>query len=220
MPILLFLAVDMKIRYAEFTRSAADPSEYPGDGLPEVVVVGRSNVGKSSLINALTGRKGLARTSSAPGKTRTINFYRLNRALYLVDLPGFGYAKASIAERRRWKSMIERYFEDRKTIEGVVVVLDPRRDPGTIETSLYRWLERLKIPVITVPTKCDKLSINRLSSRVAAIKKLVPIEELVLFSAATGEGKALLGRKIFELIKTNTSCKRPQKGIAAKRSLH
>jgi GTP-binding protein len=198
----------MKIRYAEFTVSAVKPSQYPIDGLPEVALVGRSNVGKSSLINTLTGRKGLAKTSSAPGKTRTINFYKLNRAFYLVDLPGFGYAKAPLKERRLWKTMIERYFEGRKTLKGAVVILDPRRDVGPTESFLYQWLEGFSIPVITVQTKCDKLSRNRLSARIAAMKKILPSEELLLFSAATGEGKALLGRKISGLVKVNH--KKPQ----------
>jgi GTP-binding protein len=198
----------MKIRYAEFTISAVKPSQYPTDGLPEVALVGRSNVGKSSLINTLTGRKGLARTSSAPGKTRTINFYKLNRAFYLVDLPGFGYAKVPLKERGLWKSMIERYFEGRKTLKGAVVILDPRRDVGPTESFLYQWLESFSIPVITVQTKCDKLSRNRLSARIAAMEKILSFEELILFSSTTGEGKDLLKRKIFELVKTNH--KKPQ----------
>lgn len=201
----------MKIRHAEFVLSALKPFQYPSDGLPEIAIVGKSNVGKSSLINAVTGRRAIAKTSSTPGKTRAINFYRLNNAFYLVDLPGFGYASAPLSERRRWKSMIERYFEGRKTLGGVIVVLDPRRDPGPTEASLYRWLEGLNVPLITVQTKCDKLSRGRLSSRVAAIKKLLPFDNLVLFSAETGEGKALLAGKIGEMVNAAAEGKRAKK---------
>lgn len=195
----------MKIRHAEFISSSIEPSQYPTDGLPEIALVGRSNVGKSSLLNTLAGRKRLARTSSEPGKTRTINFYRFNGAFYLVDLPGYGFAKVPVSERLRWKSMIERYFHGRNTVKGVIMVVDPRRDPGPTETSLHEWLERLEIPVGAVSTKCDKLSRNRLSSRVSTIKKNLPFRELVCFSAATGEGKALVAKMIECMVNSSST---------------
>lgn len=197
----------MKIHDAEYIRSCVKPSQYPADGLPEVALVGRSNVGKSSLINTLAGKKRLAKTSSAPGKTRTINFYRFNRAFYLVDLPGYGFAKVPLAERLSWKVMIERYFEVRRTVKGVIVVLDSRRDPGPTESSLYMWLEGLKIPVLTVATKCDKLSRNKLSSRLSAIKKELPSSELVCFSAATGEGKVPVAKTIERMVRDGRASK-------------
>ncbi len=202
----------MKIRQAEFSTTAVDPSGYPSDGLPEVALVGRSNVGKSSLINTLTGRKALARTSSAPGKTRTINFYRINNAFYLVDLPGYGYASVPLKERSAWKRMVERYFESRPAIKGVVVVLDCRRDPGPVETSLYLWLADLGKPVVTVTTKCDKLSRNRLSSRLALIRNSLPFDEPVVFSAANGQGKSSVGAKIAAMVTRTIPLDKDAKG--------
>ncbi|MEK7772849.1 MAG: ribosome biogenesis GTP-binding protein YihA/YsxC [Deltaproteobacteria bacterium] len=190
----------MKITSAEFVKSAVDPSQCPKDGLPEIVLIGRSNVGKSSLINAFVNRKGLAKTSSQPGKTRTINFYLINNRFYLVDLPGFGYSNVPLSVKKSWEKMIEDYFECRDTLQGAFVILDPRRDAGDVEERLYRWIEAFGIPAVTVFTKTDKLSNNRLSARIAAIKKAIPVVEPVLFSAVTGQGKVLLGKKVAEVL--------------------
>ncbi|MEE9613540.1 MAG: ribosome biogenesis GTP-binding protein YihA/YsxC [Thermodesulfobacteriota bacterium] len=182
----------MKIRSAEFTTSAVRSSQYPADGLPEIALVGKSNVGKSSLINTLVGRKGLAKTSSTPGKTRTINFYRINGSFYLVDLPGYGYAKVPLRERKGWKQTIEQYFTESSGLRGAVVILDSRRDPGKPEFELYRWIEELEIPLLTVLTKSDKFSKNKLSNRIIAIKKSLGFDGLLTFSATGGEGKTEL----------------------------
>src|SRR5574340_597218 len=163
----------MKILTAEFVISAVRSAQYPKDGLPEVALIGRSNVGKSSLINTLVNRRHLAKTSSLPGKTRTINFYRINNGFYLVDLPGFGYANVPMAEKKAWEKMIGKYLEEREHLRAAVVILDPRREAGEEEESLYQWVERLNVPVATVFTKTDKLSANKLSSRVASIKKAI-----------------------------------------------
>lgn len=186
----------MKITSAEFVKSAVDISQCPRDGLPEIALIGRSNVGKSSLINAFVNRKGLAKTSSRPGKTCTINFYRINNRFYLVDLPGFGYSSVPLTVKKSWEKMIEGYFKGRAALCGAFVILDPRRDAGDVEERLYGWIEALGIPAVTVFTKADKLSRNQLTSRIAAIKKSIPVIDPVLFSAVTGQGKLLLGKKL------------------------
>lgn len=190
----------MKITSAEFVKSAVDPSQCPRDGLPEIALIGRSNVGKSSLINAFVNRKGLAKTSSRPGKTCTINFYRINDRFYLVDLPGFGYSSVPIPVKKSWEKMMEGYFKGRASLCGAFVILDPRRDVGEVEERLYGWIEALGIQAVTVFTKSDKLSRNQLTSRIAAIKKAIPVMEPVLFSAVTGQGKVLLGKKVASVL--------------------
>ncbi|MFQ5736061.1 MAG: ribosome biogenesis GTP-binding protein YihA/YsxC, partial [Thermodesulfobacteriota bacterium] len=181
---------------AEFIKSAVTQEHWLKGDAPEIALIGRSNVGKSSLINTFVNRRGLAKTSSQPGKTRTINFYRINSSFYLVDLPGFGYAKVSMAERRSWEEMAGGYLEQRENLKGVLVILDPRRDATETEVLLYRWIEELGLPSATVFTKADKLSKNKLSSRIAAIRKSIPVGDPVLFSCLTGQGKAALGKRI------------------------
>lgn len=190
----------MKITKAEFTISASKSAVYPKDGLPEIILVGRSNVGKSSLINSLVNIKGLAKTSSVPGKTRTLNFYRINDAFYLVDLPGFGYANVPKKIKATWKTMVEHYVKERPNLCGAIVILDPRRDPADVEEGVYSWLLGECIPHATVFTKADKLSKNELSSRLAAVKKQIPIEHPIVFSSATGDGRIVLAKKIHEML--------------------
>ena len=134
----------MKIKSAEFVTSAVQPSQYPPEELPEFAFSGRSNVGKSSLINTLVNRKKLVQTSSTPGKTRLVNFFRVNDALMLVDLPGYGYARVSEAERQKWRPMVEQYLSGRKTLKAVIVILDARRDPAKADTQLLDWLARAR----------------------------------------------------------------------------
>ncbi len=197
----------MKIRSAEFIISAVGPGQYPTDGLPQIALIGKSNVGKSSLINKLLIRKGLAKTSSVPGKTRTINFYLINKAFYLVDLPGFGYAKAPLKERQTWGKFIEEYFECAQALSAAIVLLDPRREAGESEQRLYRWLESTGVPVTTVFTKSDKLSKNRLFQQSAKVRRALSINlhESCFFSALTGNGRKEILKKIYEItIKTPT----------------
>lgn len=186
----------MKITSAEFALCAVKKGQFPRDGLPEIALVGRSNVGKSSLINTLVNRKRLAKTSSTPGKTQTINFYLINRSFYFVDLPGFGYAKVPMSVRRSWEKMMEGYMGGRETLAGALVILDPRRDAGEMEGFVYNWVETLGIPVVTVLTKADKLSRNKLSSRVAKLKKSLPLKDPVLFSSLSGQGKSELSGRV------------------------
>jgi GTP-binding protein len=191
----------MKIKSAEFVTSAVQPSQYPPAELPEFAFAGRSNVGKSSLINTLVNRKKLVQTSSTPGKTRLVNFFRVNDALMLVDLPGYGYARVSEAERQKWRPMIEQYLSGRKNLKAVIVILDARRDPGKADTQLLDWLARIGIPAILAVTKCDKLSKTALTKQVRVIAQGIAAsqEDLVLFSAKSHEGRDALWRAISNL---------------------
>ena len=195
----------MKIKSAVFLQSAVDGSSYPREKVPEIMLIGRSNVGKSSLINTLVNRKGFAKTSSTPGKTRTLNFYEINDSLRLVDLPGYGFAKVSKQMRGEWQQMVERYVTERSTLRGALVVIDVRREPGEIEERIYPWLEGEEIPAATVVTKADKLSRNRLMTQVRTIKNSLPVEEIIPFSAITKEGKERVWHAIGALLETNSS---------------
>ena len=181
----------MKVLSAEFVKSATKPSEYPPGNLPEVAIAGKSNVGKSSLINTLVSRKNLAKTSSQPGRTQTLNFFRVNEKLSLVDLPGYGFAKAPLEARRAWKPMVETYLQTREAIRLVILILDSRRGPSSDDSTLLDWLEYHEIPALIVLTKADKLSQferARQKKGLAAIP-LLEGRPLLFFSALTGEGK-------------------------------
>jgi len=193
----------MKIVSARFLTSAVNPSQCPSTRLPEVAFAGRSNVGKSSLINALLGRKGLVKTSSSPGRTQTLNFFEINGTFVFVDLPGYGYAKVPEAVRRRWRPMVESYLSERTELRGVVVIMDIRRGPAEGDMQLLEWLAHKNIASIPVLTKVDKLPQPR---RMQQLKLILPriqhtSDEPVLFSAVTGEGKKGLWNKIYPLLK-------------------
>lgn len=181
----------MKIKQAEFVGVFVDMDQLPTDQLPEVAIVGRSNVGKSSLINRLANRKNLAKSSSTPGKTRTINFYCFNRSWYLVDLPGYGFAKVSRREKARWGKMIEKYLSGRKTLRGVILLVDIRHSPSVDDRTMKDWLEHHQIPFMVVATKADKLSRSARQKNLAMIRRelQLPMEQPPLgFSAVSGEG--------------------------------
>jgi len=180
----------MKISSAEFIKSATKPGNYPPNELPEIAFAGRSNVGKSSLINVLVNRKSLVRTSSTPGRTQLINFFNINTQFSLVDLPGYGYAKVPLAVKKAWGPMIRNYLEVRESLHGVIFIFDIRRVPREEDIRLLDWLEEFGIPTIPVITKIDK--INR-SKREKQIKQIVeetglPRDAFSLFSAHTREG--------------------------------
>jgi GTP-binding protein len=181
----------VKVLSAEFVKSATKPSEYPPGNLPEVAIAGKSNVGKSSLINTLVSRKNLAKTSSQPGRTQTLNFFRVNEKLSLVDLPGYGFAKAPLEARRAWKPMVETYLQTREAVRLVILILDSRRGMSPEDSTLLDWLEYHGIPALIVLTKADKLSQferARQKKGLAAIP-LLEGRPLLFFSALTGEGK-------------------------------
>ncbi len=180
--------------------SATGKREYPAAGLPEIVLIGRSNVGKSSLINKLVNRKKLARTSSTPGKTQTVNFYRVNNGFFFVDLPGFGYAKVPRDVKKAWGPMVDRYMGAGRNIAGAVILLDIRRTPGEAEQNLYAWLSDFNIPMLTVLTKGDKLSKSRRAQKAREVQGLMPGLTPVVFSAVSGLGKDLLMSHIQSMI--------------------
>ena len=186
-----------RVLEAHITATAAGPEGFPRAGLPEVAFLGRSNVGKSSLLNALAGRRGLARTSATPGKTRLVHFYETRRArgsLLLVDLPGYGWARVSREERRGWRKLVEGYLTEREPLRLAVLLQDVRRDPGDEELDLRAWLGDRSIPVIVAVTKCDKLARSQRAKRVREIARDLglPAEAVVPTSASRGLGIAEL----------------------------
>lgn len=182
----------MKVTKAEIVISAVSQKQYPEDGLPEISLAGRSNVGKSSFINKLIQRKNLARTSSIPGKTQTLNFYRINDAFYFVDVPGYGYAKVSKKEREKWGQMMEEYFRFRETLRAVLLITDIRHEPTKDDVQMYDYLKYYEIPVVIIATKLDKIPKNKRDSfvkRTRTVLQADPQDVLIPFSAETGEGK-------------------------------
>lgn len=160
----------MKIKEASFVGSFVKPEQFPEELMPEIALAGRSNVGKSSLINILLGRKKLAKTSGTPGKTRTINFYKINHHFFFVDLPGYGYAKVSKKERNSWGKMIENYLANREMLKEVVLLVDIRHDPSEDDRIMYEWIRHQGYGNLVVATKCDKLSRSRQMQQMRRIK--------------------------------------------------
>ncbi len=187
----------MRIQSARFIKSAAGRSGWPRADLPEIAFAGRSNVGKSSLINFLTNRKSLARTSATPGKTQLVNFFGVDNLFNLVDLPGYGYARVPLVEKARWQPMIETYLEHRETLQGVVVLIDSRRGAREMDLHLLEWLAAVNLPACLVLTKADKLKQNERKGALGMlVKTMMGESELygrwsgpILCSANTGLGK-------------------------------
>ncbi len=186
----------MKILSAEFVLSAKEPVHYPPAALPEIAFAGRSNVGKSSLINTLLNRKKLARTSNTPGRTQEINFFRVNDRLNFVDLPGYGYAKVPETIRKKWGPMVETYLRERQTLRLVVLILDIRREPSEEDRQLIDWLRFYRLRCLVVLTKLDKVSRNVLTEKRRRMGGEMGSPPPVPFSAKTGEGKEALWREI------------------------
>ena len=192
----------MIIKSAEFITSATKPSQYPRTALPEIAFAGRSNVGKSSLINTLVNRKHLVKTSSTPGRTQLINFFDINGRIGFVDLPGYGYAKVPVSVRKKWGPMIETYLSDRETLKGVIVIMDIRRIPRQQELNLVAWLNHYAIASVLVLTKTDKLSKNKQTQQHQLIARALgrPRNDFILFSAKTRRGKDAVWNAILSLV--------------------
>ena len=196
----------MIIRSAKFICSAVTPEQYPPDDLPEVAFAGRSNVGKSSLINKILNRKKLVRTSKTPGRTQLLNFFEINDFWRFVDLPGYGYAKVPKEVQKRWRPMVENYLTTRVNLRGMVWLLDIRREVSKEDLTLWDWLRTKQLTVIVVITKADKLSKNKRNKQAASIAKSLGMKarELIQFSATSGEGKDEVWQELIKLLETTS----------------
>ena len=190
----------MKITSAEFTKSAFNESHWTTDGLPEIAFLGRSNVGKSSLLNSLLQKKGLARTSNTPGRTQSINFFLVNEKFYFVDLPGYGYAKVSKAMRADWGKMAEEYLGNRQELALSIHLVDSRHKPTELDRQLHEWLIYHQQNHIVVATKADKLSNNKLKKSLQEIEENLPESRIITYSSLTGKGKDALWREISDAL--------------------
>lgn len=182
----------MKVTEAELVISAVGLKQYPVDSLPDIALAGRSNVGKSSFINKMINRKGLARTSSKPGKTQTLNFYKINQELYFVDVPGYGFAKVPKAERERWGRFIEEYILNRDKLKAIILLVDIRHEPTKDDQSMYDWLKHHDIPVIVIATKVDKIPKTKVQRHIKVVKETLGVpkgDPVIAFSSETGQGK-------------------------------
>ena len=187
----------LNLQRAEFVRSAAKSADFPRDGLPQVVFAGRSNVGKSSVINKILLRKNLARVGAAPGKTTHINYFLIDEKLYLVDLPGYGYAKVSQAERDRWGRLIESWFADNALMTRGIMVVDARHKPTADDCTMAEWFKQCGKPFLVVANKLDKLRKSEIEPNLARIRETLGLPDdvkVIAFSAEKGEGRQeLLG---------------------------
>ena len=178
----------MKITSTEFLKSSFQVSDWPSGSLPEIAFMGRSNVGKSSLINSLLSVKGLARTSSTPGRTQSLNFFLINQRFRFVDLPGFGYARVPKAIKSSWGEMVSSYLAKREQLVLSIHIVDSRHEPTTLDLQLHEWLEHSAKPRLIVATKSDKLSNNELKESLRRVNRVFSEDSVVPFSAKTGRG--------------------------------
>ncbi len=186
----------MKISSAEFVKSAFNKSHWPTDGLPEIAFLGRSNVGKSSLINSLLQRKGLARTSNTPGRTQSINYFLINESIYFVDLPGYGFARVSKSMRSDWGKMAEEYLSEREELVLSIQLVDSRHEPTALDMQLHEWLTFNQKDHLVVATKSDKLSANLLQKQLTSIRQTMKGSTVLGYSASTGKGKDAIWSEI------------------------
>lgn len=197
----------MNVTKAEMIITAGMASQFPIHDMPEIAFAGKSNVGKSSLLNAILNRKALARTSSQPGKTQTINFYSVQDTFMFVDLPGYGYAKVSKQERERWGKLIEGYLQKRDQLQKIILLIDIRHEVGTNDKMMYDWIKHYHNEVIVVATKADKIKRSQLQKHLAVIRKGLELssgDKLIAFSAETKQGKEELWKCIEGVVAETT----------------
>jgi GTP-binding protein len=166
----------MKIRSSEITMSAVNKSQYPDEGIPEIALVGRSNVGKSSTVNTLLNRRNFARISQTPGKTRTINFYLINNEFFFTDLPGYGYAKIAKSEKDKWGTIMERYLEDREELCAIFLLVDIRHEPTNDDVMMYEWIKHFGYNCVVIATKSDKISRGQYQKHISIIRKKLQLD--------------------------------------------
>ncbi|HQR35505.1 MAG TPA: ribosome biogenesis GTP-binding protein YihA/YsxC [Blastocatellia bacterium] len=194
----------MKITSAKFAAAVSTPESMLKDNKSEIAFLGRSNVGKSSLMNSLLKVNGLARTSSTPGRTQTLNFFLINEEFYFVDLPGYGYAKASKDKRHEWGKLIEKYLAERKQLVLSILIVDARHEPSPLDLQMKSWLQHFGLPYLVVSTKVDKLSANERRKSLQTVKKVLGSENIVQYSSVTREG----AKDIWNVIGSSITAKR------------
>jgi GTP-binding protein len=185
----------MRVKSAKFTKSATHPEHYPRDGRPEVAFLGRSNVGKSSLMNSLLGVRGLARTSSTPGRTQLINFFLIDDAFYFVDLPGYGYARVPSDVKKEWGPMVQKYLATRPNLVLSIVITDSRQGPTKLDLQMIEWLQSKGKPFVIIATKADKLSGNQLRAKISR-ESAMRDDKLIVYSAVTRIGADRIWKEI------------------------
>ncbi|MBO0587117.1 ribosome biogenesis GTP-binding protein YihA/YsxC [Sporosarcina sp. E16_8] len=181
----------MKVNNVEMIMSAVRPDQYPTEGYPEFALAGRSNVGKSSFINKMIGRKSLARTSSKPGKTQTLNFYKIEEQVFFVDVPGYGYAKVSKSSRETWGKFIQQYMTEREPLRAVIQIVDLRHAPSAEDCAMYDFLVDNKMPAIIIATKADKIPKGKWEKHKKVVRETLamrPYDALIVFSSEKGIG--------------------------------
>lgn len=194
------------IKKAEYIASAVKYEQYPTGGLPEIAMAGRSNVGKSSLINKFLGRRNLARTGNTPGKTQTLNFYRVNDSWLFVDLPGYGYAKVAKTVNAQWGPMMENYLKKRESLRAVIQIVDIRHSPSVEDIEMQQWLREMQVPTMVVATKADKIARGQWLKHLTIIAKALDIPEVSMilpFSAESGIGRDELNEAVEEILGFN-----------------
>jgi GTP-binding protein len=194
----------MKVTGARFIASAATTASVPKESKAEIAFIGRSNVGKSSLINALVNQKGLARTSSTPGRTQALNFFLINEAFHFVDLPGYGYAKVSQTDRAAWGKLVENYLAKRTRLVLCILIVDSRHEPSPLDLQMKNWLRHFGLPYLVVSTKFDKLSGNERRASLERSRRLLETENVIPFSAITREGIRPLWEAIQSVLKSGS----------------
>lgn len=193
----------MEIKQAEFIISAVKKNQYPNDNFKEIAFVGRSNVGKSSLINTIVNRRKLVKVSSSPGKTRLVNFFMINNEFYFVDLPGYGYAKVSKSEKDKWSKIIETYLVGRHQLKAIVLLVDSRHKPTNDDIMMYKWIEYYKYKILIVATKIDKISKNQLNKNLDIIRNSFGLKsdyKILTFSSLKKQGKEDLLNEIEHVV--------------------